>query len=36
MSYEDWDKVLRVNLSGAFYMAKPALSTWSTAAPAGS
>jgi NAD(P)-dependent dehydrogenase (short-subunit alcohol dehydrogenase family) len=25
MSYEDWDKVIRVNLSGAFYMAKPAL-----------
>ncbi len=25
MSNEDWDKVLRVNLSGAFYMAKPAL-----------
>jgi NAD(P)-dependent dehydrogenase (short-subunit alcohol dehydrogenase family) len=25
MSYEDWDKVIRVNLSGAFYMSKPAL-----------
>jgi NAD(P)-dependent dehydrogenase (short-subunit alcohol dehydrogenase family) len=25
MSFEDWDKVIRVNLSGAFYMAKPAL-----------
>jgi NAD(P)-dependent dehydrogenase (short-subunit alcohol dehydrogenase family) len=25
MDYEDWDKVIRVNLSGAFYMAKPAL-----------
>ncbi len=25
MTYEDWDKVIRVNLSGAFYMAKPAL-----------
>jgi NAD(P)-dependent dehydrogenase (short-subunit alcohol dehydrogenase family) len=25
MSEEDWDKVLRVNLSGAFYMTKPAL-----------
>jgi len=25
MTFEDWDKVIRVNLSGAFYMAKPAL-----------
>jgi NAD(P)-dependent dehydrogenase (short-subunit alcohol dehydrogenase family) len=25
MSVDDWHKVLRVNLSGAFYMAKPAL-----------
>jgi NAD(P)-dependent dehydrogenase (short-subunit alcohol dehydrogenase family) len=25
MSVEDWHKVLRVNLSGAFYMSKPAL-----------
>jgi acetoacetyl-CoA reductase len=25
MSFEDWDKVIRVNLSGAFYMAQPAL-----------
>ena len=25
MSFEDWDKVIRVNLSGAFYMSKPAL-----------
>jgi NAD(P)-dependent dehydrogenase (short-subunit alcohol dehydrogenase family) len=25
MSFDDWDKVIRVNLSGAFYMAKPAL-----------
>jgi 3-oxoacyl-[acyl-carrier protein] reductase len=25
MSAEDWDKVIQVNLSGAFYMAKPAL-----------
>jgi 3-oxoacyl-(acyl-carrier-protein) reductase len=25
MSNEDWDKVVRVNLSGAFYMSKPAL-----------
>ena len=25
MTYDDWDKVIRVNLSGAFYMAKPAL-----------
>jgi 3-oxoacyl-[acyl-carrier protein] reductase len=25
MSMEDWDKVVRVNLSGAFYMSKPAL-----------
>jgi acetoacetyl-CoA reductase/3-oxoacyl-[acyl-carrier protein] reductase len=25
MSAEDWDKVIRVNLSGAFYMSKPAL-----------
>jgi acetoacetyl-CoA reductase/3-oxoacyl-[acyl-carrier protein] reductase len=25
MSSEDWDKVLQVNLSGAFYMSKPAL-----------
>jgi acetoacetyl-CoA reductase/3-oxoacyl-[acyl-carrier protein] reductase len=25
MSNEDWDKVLRVNLSGAFYMSKPTL-----------
>jgi NAD(P)-dependent dehydrogenase (short-subunit alcohol dehydrogenase family) len=25
MGQEDWEKVLRVNLSGAFYMAKPAL-----------
>ena len=25
MSYEDWDRVIRVNLSGAFYMSKPAL-----------
>jgi 3-oxoacyl-[acyl-carrier protein] reductase len=25
MSTDDWDKVVRVNLSGAFYMAKPAL-----------
>ena len=26
MSVEDWHKVLRVNLSGAFYLSKPALS----------
>jgi acetoacetyl-CoA reductase/3-oxoacyl-[acyl-carrier protein] reductase len=25
MSSEDWDKVIQVNLSGAFYMSKPAL-----------
>jgi acetoacetyl-CoA reductase/3-oxoacyl-[acyl-carrier protein] reductase len=25
LSAEDWDKVVRVNLSGAFYMSKPAL-----------
>jgi acetoacetyl-CoA reductase/3-oxoacyl-[acyl-carrier protein] reductase len=25
MSAEDWDKVIQVNLSGAFYMSKPAL-----------
>jgi NAD(P)-dependent dehydrogenase (short-subunit alcohol dehydrogenase family) len=25
MTFEDWDKVIRVNLSGAFYMSKPAL-----------
>jgi NAD(P)-dependent dehydrogenase (short-subunit alcohol dehydrogenase family) len=25
MSSDDWDKVIRVNLSGAFYMSKPAL-----------
>ena len=25
MSADDWDKVIRVNLSGAFYMSKPAL-----------
>src|SRR3954468_13307789 len=25
MSSEDWDKVIRVNLSGAFYMSRPAL-----------
>ena len=25
MSNEDWDKVVRVNLSGAFYMSRPAL-----------
>jgi NAD(P)-dependent dehydrogenase (short-subunit alcohol dehydrogenase family) len=25
MSSEDWDKVIRVNLSGAFFMSKPAL-----------
>jgi 3-oxoacyl-[acyl-carrier protein] reductase len=25
MSMDDWDKVIRVNLSGAFYMSKPAL-----------
>jgi acetoacetyl-CoA reductase/3-oxoacyl-[acyl-carrier protein] reductase len=25
MTTDDWDKVVRVNLSGAFYMAKPAL-----------
>jgi NAD(P)-dependent dehydrogenase (short-subunit alcohol dehydrogenase family) len=25
MSAEDWDKVIRVNLSGAFFMSKPAL-----------
>jgi 3-oxoacyl-[acyl-carrier protein] reductase len=25
MSAEDWDRVIQVNLSGAFYMAKPAL-----------
>jgi acetoacetyl-CoA reductase/3-oxoacyl-[acyl-carrier protein] reductase len=25
MSHDDWHKVLRVNLSGAFYMTKPAL-----------
>jgi len=25
MTYEDWDRVIRVNLSGAFYMSKPAL-----------
>jgi 3-oxoacyl-[acyl-carrier protein] reductase len=25
MSMDDWDKVIRVNLSGAFYMAQPAL-----------
>jgi len=25
MSTEDWDKVIKVNLSGAFYMSKPAL-----------
>ena len=25
MSFDDWDKVIRVNLSGAFYMSKPAL-----------
>jgi NAD(P)-dependent dehydrogenase (short-subunit alcohol dehydrogenase family) len=25
MSADDWDKVVRVNLSGAFYMSKPAL-----------
>ena len=25
MGVEDWDKVIRVNLSGAFYMSKPAL-----------
>jgi acetoacetyl-CoA reductase/3-oxoacyl-[acyl-carrier protein] reductase len=25
MSTDDWDKVIRVNLSGAFYMARPAL-----------
>ena len=25
LSQEDWDKVIRVNLSGAFYMSKPAL-----------
>ncbi len=26
MTAEDWDKVIRVNLSGAFFMSKPALS----------
>ena len=25
MSQDDWDKVVRINLSGAFYMSKPAL-----------
>jgi NAD(P)-dependent dehydrogenase (short-subunit alcohol dehydrogenase family) len=25
MTVEDWHKVLRINLSGAFYMSKPAL-----------
>ena len=25
MSAADWDKVLKVDLSGAFYMSKPAL-----------
>ena len=27
MTVEDWHKVLRVNVSGAFYMCQPALST---------
>ena len=32
MSVNDWHNVLRVNLSGAFYMSKPALGTCSSAA----
>jgi NAD(P)-dependent dehydrogenase (short-subunit alcohol dehydrogenase family) len=35
MTVDDWHKVLRVNLSGAFYMSKPALESSSRATASG-
>jgi acetoacetyl-CoA reductase len=36
MTVEDWDRVVQVNLSGAFYLSRAILSTCWTAGPAGS